>query len=441
MRQGRLEDFRHAAPGARTPGRRLDMVGTILRDVRAHGDSAVRKYTLHFDGAQVTDLRVSAGEMAAAAGRIPPGLLADMRQTAALLRAFAAEQKAGLVSFEREIEPGVFAGQRVIPIDRVGIYVPGGRHPLFSSLLMAAVPAREAGCREVVACSPPRPDGAIPDEILAAAAVAEVDAVFLTGGVQAIAAMAYGTGSIARVDKIVGPGNAYVTEAKRQVSGAVGLDFVAGPSEVLIMADDSVDADLVAADLVAQAEHDPDARAILLTDDSGLLERVRRAVDALVADRVGGAAARESLDANGFLLLVPDWDAACAFADRMAPEHLELCLRNAGDVLPRLRNYGACFLGSLSGEVLGDYCAGINHVLPTSGAARWTGGLGVRDFLKLPTTLRVIPEGLRRIGPPAARMARAEGLEAHAAAASRRLTRLDPPAPREPGDAGQVEDE
>ena len=401
-------------------------VREIVEAVRTAGDEALRRFTLEFDGVRVDRLRVSEDALLAAAEAADPEVLSALRRAANNLRRVCEAEMASVVrNLKIEVEPGVVAERRTVPIARVGVYVPGGRHPLASSLLMGVVPARMAGVEEIAVCSPPGRDGLLHPAILAAARIAEVDEVYVAGGAQAVAALAYGTESIPRVDKIVGPGNAYVTAAKKIVYGDCGIDGVAGPSEILILADGGADPVAAAADMIAQAEHDPDAQAVLVTDSMELADAVSREIER----RLGGpgaagtaGTARRSLERNGRIVIAQNLEDAVGLIDRKAPEHLELLVRDPEIRLDRLRNFGAAFLGPLSAETLGDYTSGLNHILPTAGAARFSGGLGVRDFLKTVNILRVDREGLSRIGPAAVVLARAEGLEGHAASVEVRLS-------------------
>ncbi|HDT11240.1 MAG TPA: histidinol dehydrogenase, partial [bacterium] len=330
------------------------------------------------------------------------------------LTTFAKKQMESLQDFEIEIQSGVYSGQKVIPIHRVGIYVPGGRYPLFSSLLMAVVPAKVAGVKEMIICSPPNPQGKIHPIILAAAAASGVDRIFRIGGAQAIAAMAYGTASIPRVDKIVGPGNSYVTAAKKIVYGDVGIDFIAGPTEILIIGDEYANPDFIAADLIAQAEHDCNACPVFLTNSAFKADHVEKKVNHLLNNLRTNSTAVSSLKENGYIIVVDSWEHAIEYANQKAPEHVALFMDKPEIILPKLKNFGTLFIGEWSPEVLGDYCCGVNHILPTSGAARYTGGLSVKDFLKTQTTLRVDKEGFERISLIASSFAQAEGLTAHA---------------------------
>jgi histidinol dehydrogenase len=344
-----------------------------------------------------------------------------MKRAAFYLRRFAGRQLRAYKDFEFEIEKGVFVGQRITPVARLGIYVPGGRFPLFSSLLMAAVPAGVAGVKDMLVCTPPARDGSIPPAVLAAASLARVRNVFKVGGAQAIAAMAWGTATIPRVDKIVGPGNIYVNSAKRLLYGQVGVDFIAGPTEILIIAQAGANAAFIAADLIAQAEHDPEAKARIATDSAELAAQIRRALRNHLEDPKVSDVARRLLASRELVLKVKNMDEAVEFANRQAPEHLELCVKNPEGLVPRLTAFGSLAVGGLTSPVLEDYASGLNHILPTNSAARYAGGLSVRDFLKIQTTLRVVAEGLRRIGPLARRLAAEEGLAGHESAIAVRL--------------------
>lgn len=401
----------------------MGSVREILAGVRARGDAALREYTEKFDHAVLGDLAVGAADIKSAAAGVEPGLLDSLKAAAENIRAFAKAQREAFKNFEVEIRPGVFAGQAVFPLARAGVYVPGGRYALVSSLLMGAVPAAVAGVREIVVCTPPDRSGAVPPAILAAASLCGVKEVYRIGGAQAVAAMAYGTESIRRVDKIVGPGNDYVTEAKRSVAGDVGIDFIAGPTEVLIVADRTADPATIAADLIAQAEHDVRATAMLITDSGELAGKVEQEIGRLLTRVRTEATARRSLDERGMIVVVPDIETALELADERAPEHLELVVAGAEALARKLRNYGTLFVGGKAAEALGDYSSGLNHILPTQGAARYTGGLSVKDFLKIQTVLRVEDKGLAAIGPDAVRLARAEGLDGHALSIEVRLAK------------------
>ncbi len=398
-----------------------DAVAAILADVRARGDAAVLAYTERFDRVRartVGELEIPRTELA----RALDGLAADVRsalgEAAARVRRYHEHQRA---ESWRYTEPdGTVLGQRVTPLDRVGLYVPGGRAAYPSSVLMNAIPARVAGVGELVMVVP-TPDGERNPLVLAAAGLAGVDRVFTIGGAQAVAALAYGTETIPRVDKIVGPGNAFVAAAKRRVFGAVGIDMVAGPSEVLVICDGTADPDWIAMDLFAQAEHDELAQAILICPDAAFLDRVAASIDRLLGEMPRREVIRASLADRGALIETRDLDEACAIANRIAPEHLELAVRDPGPLLERIRHAGAIFVGAFSSEAVGDYCAGPNHVLPTAGTARFSSPLGVYDFQKRSSLVELSRAGARALGPVAARLARGEGLVAHARAAEYRV--------------------
>ena len=363
------------------------------------------------DGASLV---VSRPELEAALAGLPETDRDLLERTAGRIRTFAEAQRAALTDAELPV-PGGAAGHTVSPVDRAGCYAPGGRFPLPSSVLMTAITARVAGVAEVWVASP-RPT----QVTLAAAAVAGADALLAVGGAQAIAALAYGAGPVPAVDVIVGPGNRFVTAAKQLVSGRVRIDMLAGPSELVVLCDATADPETVAADLLAQAEHDPDALPVVVSTDAAVLDRVDAAITRQLATLPTADTASLAI-AGGYSVLCPDLDAAIAVCDRLAPEHLELSCANAAAIAPRLRHYGGLFIGEGSAEVLGDYGAGPNHVLPTGSTARFTGGLSVFDFLRVRTWLRVDdPAAVRPLAQDAAQLARLEGLEAHARAAERR---------------------
>ncbi|MEE4311925.1 MAG: histidinol dehydrogenase [candidate division KSB1 bacterium] len=392
----------------------IGSVGEIVADVQQHGDSAVKRYTERFDNVSLDIIEVDRTEMRAAGSALPKEDIAALKRTAASIRTFAEKQKEARVDFEYEIEPGVITGQKIVPIERAGIYTPGGRFPLPSTVLMCAIPAKVAGVQEVLLCSPPTHGGSIHPAILAAADLCEVDKVYRIGGVQAVAAMAYGTESVMPVDIIVGPGNKYVTAAKKLVYGTVGIDFIAGPTEVLIIADEWAREDFVAADLLAQAEHDTNAVPILVTDSYELANRVNAEIEKQLSRLNTAEIARISMENNGLIILVNHLDEAVEIANRKAPEHLEVQLNDPNLYLDALKNYGSLFIGVYSAEVLGDYSSGLNHTLPTNTTARYTGGLSVNNFLKTQTTLRITKKGLHAIGPTAERLGHMEGLSGHA---------------------------
>lgn len=398
----------------------------IIKDVQTSGDVALQKYTAKFDRVSLSRFGIPQSQFKEALMNISSENRAALELMARNLTQFAQQQMSQLQNFESEIMPGVFCGQRVLPMQRVGIYTPGGRFPLVSSLLMGAIPARVAGVESIIVCTPPSRDGRLHTSMLAAAAIAGVDEFYTIGGVQAIAAMAYGTETIRRVDKIVGPGNQYVTAAKKEVYGDVGIDFIAGPSEVLIIADQQANPNWIAADLLAQAEHDVEAKAILITPSLTLAEQVIVAIDQQLKTLDTAYLAKQALDSNGRIYVVESLAQAVSIANQMAPEHLELHLEDPSLLVAQLKNYGSLFIGSSAAEVFGDYSSGLNHTLPTAGAARYTGGLSVRDFVKISTTLRTTATGNAGIGPAAYTLARLEGLSGHAYATQIRLSQSNP---------------
>lgn len=392
----------------------------VVRDVRKRGDQAVLEYTARFDRRSVremTDLEIGADQLRMAWEALDVRLQDALRTAATRIGDYASHQS--IQPFEYEDAFGNRLGQRVTPLDRVGLYVPGGRAAYPSSVLMNAIPARIAGVPEIVMCVP-APDGVPSQTVLAAASLVGVDRVFSVGGAQAVGALAYGTQTIPAVDKIVGPGNAYVAAAKRFVFGHVGVDSVAGPSEVLIIADGG-DAHELALDLFAQAEHDERAQAILLSTDVRLLDAVARAIDNLLPGQPRSTIIRASLAGSGALIRVRDLDQAAELANRIAPEHLELAVNEPRLLLPKIRHAGAIFLGHRAPEALGDYCAGPNHVLPTSRTARYSNPLGVYEFQKRSTTMECSVAGAEALAPVAELLAKAEGLDAHAASARMRI--------------------
>jgi histidinol dehydrogenase len=392
-------------------------VRAILADVRVRGDAAVLEYTVRFDKVSArshTDLEVGADRLREALSSLPDEQRRALEAAHDRIRAFHARQLQQ--SWEYTEPDGTRLGQRVTPLERVGLYVPGGKAAYPSSVLMNAVPAKVAGVAELVMVSPnPAP------LVLAAAALAGVDRVLAIGGAQAVAALAFGTQSIPRVDKIVGPGNVYVAEAKRQVFGQVGIDMVAGPSEILVICDGATPAQWIALDLFSQAEHDESAQALLLSPQGDYLDEVERAIRRLLPDMPRRAVIEASLGARGALIQTRDLDEACALANRIAPEHLELSVHDPDAWLPKLTNAGAVFLGRWSSEAIGDYCAGPNHVLPTAGTARFSSPLGVYDFQKRSSVIGVTERSARTLGELASVLAHGEGLAAHARSAESRF--------------------
>lgn len=390
-------------------------VSRILADVRERGDAALTEQAARFDGVDALRLEVPRREWDAALNRLDPPVRAALDEAARNIGEFHRAQLPSTI--EVEIRPGMKVGRRPDPLDRVAVYVPGGRAAYPSSVLMGALPARAAGVREVVVCSPAGPGGAPPETVLAACALAGVDRLFAVGGAGAVGAAAYGTRTVPAADKIVGPGNAYVTEAKRQVSGVVATDLPAGPSEVLVLADDDCDPRRVAFEMLAQAEHDPDAASVLVTTSERLLRGVREAIELDLAAQPRHEVIAASLASAGALLLADDEAEMVAFANRYAAEHLALYVREPRRLLPELRCAGAVFLGEPSSVAFGDYMTGANHVLPTSGMGRGSSGLGTLDFVRWTSYQELDAVAAARLAPMTAALADAEGLPAHAAAA------------------------
>ena len=407
----REEIFQRAAPQVDVGA----VVSEIIADVRTRGDEALIDYGWKFDHVCLTALEVTREEKGEAMVTLEPRLLTILRQAAENIRAFHSQQVRG--SFMLNDRPGVVMGQKIMPIEKVGLYVPGGTAAYPSTVLMDAIPAKIAGCRELVIVTPPGPDGQVPAAILAAAEIAGVDRVFKVGGAGAVAALAYGTETIPKVDKIVGPGNAFVAEAKRQVFGTVAIDMIAGPSEILVIADGSCDARVVAADLLSQAEHDKLASAVLVTDSPALAEAVSLELERQVETLPRAEIARASLEANGKIIVTADLLEAIEVSNDLAPEHLELCVDNPFDYLDRIRHAGSIFLGKHCPGALGDYMAGPNHTLPTSGTARFSSPLSVDDFVKKSQYTYFTKDALAKLSDSIAAFARQEGLEAHARSA------------------------
>ena len=399
-----------------------DAVRTILRDVETRGDEALWEYTRRFDSAAVTALEVTREEIDAAAEALDPAFLAVLETAAANIRAFHAREKEQLRGFRMDLGDGSYLGLKVTPMEKVGLCVPGRDAAYPSTVLMTAIPARLAGCGELVMVSPPGPDGRQPAAILAAAKIAGVDRIFRLGGAQGVAALAFGTQSVPKVDKIVGPGSAYVAEAKRQVYGRVDIDMIAGPSEILVVADGGSDPVYVAADLLSQAEHDVLSTAVLITDSPALAKAVQSEVERQLALLPRESIARASIENNGKIIVTEDLFAAVEAANALAPEHLEICVDDPAPYLERVRHAGSVFLGRHCPEALGDYLAGPNHTLPTGGAARFSSPLGVWDFVKRTQYSCYTPAALESVSGDIARFARQEGLEGHARSA---LVRFD----------------
>ena len=401
-----------------------DRVAAILADVQARGDAAVLDYTARFDGVQATSvaaLELTRDELKAAFDAITPAQRSALQAAAARVRSYHERQlQASGQSWQYRDDDGTLLGQKVTPLDRVGIYVPGGKASYPSSVLMSAIPAHVAGVGEIIMVVP-TPQGLKNNLVLAAAFVAGVSRAFTIGGAQAVAALAYGTATVPAVDKITGPGNAYVASAKRRVFGQVGIDMIAGPSEILVLADGTTPPDWVAMDLFSQAEHDELAQSILLCPDAGYLAQVREAIERLLPGMPRQVVIRASLEGRGALIRTRSMDEACALSNRIAPEHLEVSSADPHRWEPLLRHAGAIFLGAFTSESLGDYCAGPNHVLPTAGTARFSSPLGTYDFQKRSSLIEVSEAGAQVLGPIAAELAYGEGLQGHAMAAEMRL--------------------
>ncbi|HEX3724172.1 MAG TPA: histidinol dehydrogenase [Nitrolancea sp.] len=397
-----------------------EVVDRILSDVRRDGDAALFHYSREIDGADLTSLEISRDEMSHAMRAVPAETLDALHVAADRIEAF--HQRQLRASWIHVDETGTL-GQLLRPLEQVGVYTPAGRAPYPSSLLMSAIPARVAGVTEIIACAPPNRDGTISPLILAAAEIAGISRVFKVGGAQAIGARAYGTASIPSVDKIVGPGNIFVVLAKRRVFGEVDIDQLPGPTETLLIADSSARPDLCAADLLAQAEHDPLASAILITTSPELAREVEEQLAEQLPLLDRESIARESLLTNGAIAVVPDLDSAFDIANGYAPEHLCLLIHDAWSYLDRVKHAGGVFVGESSPEVLGDYTAGPSHVMPTGRTARFSSPINVEEFIKITSVIGLNGNGMARLGPPAARIAHAEGLTAHARAVELRLRR------------------
>ena len=387
------------------------IVRDIIDDVKINGDTALYKYTEKFDKAILNKLEVSSDEIELAVASVEPDFLAVLEEAAANIRNFHSKQVRN--SFIISEKNGIVMGQKVLPIEKVGLYVPGGTAAYPSTVLMDAIPAKIAGCKEIMIATPPQSDGSIPAPILAAAKIAGVDHIFKVGGAQAIAALANGTQSIPKVDKIVGPGNAFVAEAKRQVFGMVSIDMIAGPSEILIIADGTCNPAYVAADLLSQAEHDKLASAVLVTDSEDLAQKVQAEVEKQLPMLPRSEIARSSIENNGKIIVTESIKQAIIVSNQLAPEHLEICVDNPFDYLDAITNAGSIFLGKYCPEALGDYLAGPNHTLPTSGTARFSSPLSVDDFVKKSQYTYFTKDALHRVSKSVAMFAEKEGLQAH----------------------------
>lgn len=391
------------------------IVAPIIADVRARGDQALRDHTRKFDGVEITGVEVPRSEIDAAHAAMDKAFIAVLEKAADNIRSYHSRQKRE--SFVISEQEGIVLGQKIVPVAVAGIYVPGGTAAYPSTVLMDTIPAKIAGVGQVVMVTPPGRDGKVSQAVLAAAKVAGVDRVFQVGGAQAIAALAYGTESVPKADKIVGPGNIFVAEAKKQVSGVVSIDMIAGPSEILIIADSKSDPAVVAADMLSQAEHDRNASAVLVTDSREFAPKVAEELEKQLAVLPREEIARASIETNGKIIIASSIEQAIEVSDRIAPEHLELCVDNPFDYLDRIRNAGSVFLGRNCPEALGDYLAGPNHTLPTSGTARFSSPLSVDDFIKKYQFTYYTRDALSAVAPDIALFARREGLEAHARSA------------------------
>ncbi len=399
----------------------VDTVAQMIENVRRNGDAAVIEYTKKLDGIDRKNLKITPEEFASARRELSASLKEDMQFGVNQVRNFAKAQRDALSEIESEIYPGIHLGHRLVPIANVGAYVPGGRYPILSAAQMLIIPARVAGVSRIIACTPPRKDGKVHPAVLFAAEESGSDEVYCVGGVQAIAAMAYGTESIKPVDKIVGPGNKWVTEAKRQVNGIVGLDLQAGPSEILIIADETARADILAADLLGQLEHDPNARGMLITTSKSLAEETIKEVEKQLGVLSTADVARVSWEGQGEVAIVDSLEDAAVLANEWAPEHLEIHTKYPQVLLPSLTNYGSAFLGEAAAEVFADKVSGTNHALPTGRAARYTGGVSVSTFLKTLTHQWVSEEAMRMLAGIVVRQSTIEGMAAHAESAAIRL--------------------
>jgi len=402
-------------------GQVFNVVSDIIANVRQRGDAAVVEYTNQFDRMQVSrmaELEISAEQMQAALNKIPSAQREALEVAATRVRDYAQHQK--LESWQYSEADGTVLGQQVSPMDRVGLYVPGGKAAYPSSVLMNAIPAKVAGVPELIMVVP-TPDGEVNDLVLAAAAIANVDKILAIGGAQAVAALAYGTETVPQVDKIVGPGNIYVATAKRMVFGAVGIDMIAGPSEICVVCDGSTNPDWIAMDLFSQAEHDEDAQSILVCPDQAYVDAVKASIEKQIKEMPRAEIIKKSLNGRGILITAQDMDDAIAIANYIAPEHLELSISDAAERAKQIRHAGAIFMGSYTAEALGDYCAGPNHVLPTSRTARFSSPLGVYDFQKRSSLINCSADGAAELAKTASVLAHGEGLTAHARSAEYRM--------------------
>ena len=409
--------------GNTAPAEVAAAVSCIIADVIRRGDDALRELTEKFDGCLIESFEVPAAEIDAAAREVGTDFIGVMERAAENIERFHRSQIRQGYTITKD--DGVVLGQRILPVGRVGIYIPGGTAAYPSCLLMNSIPAKLAGVEEIILVTPPSGDGRVNPAILAAAKIAGVDRVFSIGGAQAIAALAYGTATIPRVDKIVGAGNAYVAEAKRQVFGVVGIDMIAGPSDILVIADDNADPVLVAADMLSQCEHGADSAAVLITDSAGLAERVSLEIETQLTEFERGAIARESIERNGRIIIAGSLEQVFQISNELAPEHLEIFLDEPFSYLDSVKNAGSVFLGKNTPEALGDYYAGPNNTLPTSGTARFSSPLSVDDFIRKSSFTYYTADALQKVGGDIVMFAKREGLAAHALSVSRRLRASD----------------
>lgn len=400
-------------------------VQSILDRVKKEGDAALRFYSKKFDNFDPPSFRITEEEAAEAKNELPPAVVEELDYAIEQVGAFALAQRESIVEFEKEIGPGMRMGQRIIPVDSAGCYVPAGRYPCLTSAVMSVMPAKAAGVKRIVACCPPDQSGGINPGILYTMWKMGVDEIYCLGGAQAIGAMAYGTETIAPVDLIVGPGNKYVAEAKRQIFGTVGIDFLAGPSECLVLADETGSAEYIAADLLAQCEHDPNARGCLVTTSAALAQAVLDEIEKQLKERTTEAVARASWTNKGSVIVTDTLQEAAEYANEYAPEHLEVHSRDPREVLPWLKSYGSLFLGERTPEVYADKIAGPNHILPTGAAARYTGGLWVGMFLKVITHMEVDDDASLRLAKFTVTQSTFEGMDAHRHAAAIRVRDLE----------------
>jgi len=418
-------EIKSAVPVAEADVRQLqETVGSILARVKAEGDSAVRYYEKEFDNFDPPSFRISEEQAAEVEAHLPAEVIEELDFAIEQVTAFARAQRDSLVEFEKEIRPGMRMGQRIIPVDSCGCYVPAGRYPCLTSAVMSVIPAKVAGVKRIVACSPPGKTGSINPGILYTMHKMNVDEIYCIGGAQAIGAMAYGTDTIAPVDLVVGPGNQFVMEAKRQVFGTVGIDFLAGPSECLIIADESGRADYIAADLLAQCEHDPNARGALVTTSLSLAQETLAEIERQLKARTTEAVARPSWENKGVVAVVENLADAARYANEYAPEHLEIHTSEPRKVLALLKHYGSLFIGENTAEVYADKIAGPNHILPTGTAARYTGGLWVGMFVKVVTHMEVDAAASLKLAGYAQTQGAYEGMDAHRYAAAIRIKNL-----------------